>query len=42
MERPALFVGDAEEGEATLNESQARQSLFPGIFAAINGGRAAL
>lgn len=22
MERPALFVGDAEEGEATLSESQ--------------------
>lgn len=30
MERPALFVGDAEEGESTLEESQASwdQILF--------------
>lgn len=24
MERPALFVGDAEEGAATLNEDEVR------------------
>lgn len=28
MERPALFVGDAEEGAATLNEDEVRLVMF--------------
>ncbi|CAM9687749.1 unnamed protein product [Scytosiphon promiscuus] len=31
MERPALFVGDAEEGAATLKESEVRQRMKQGI-----------
>ena len=29
MERPALFVGDAEGGAATLNEGEVRGVFFP-------------
>eukprot|EP00903_Cladosiphon_okamuranus_P015131 g13993.t1 len=31
MERPALFVGDAEEGAATLNEDEVRERMRQGI-----------
>eukprot|EP00752_Nemacystus_decipiens_P018241 g16369.t1 len=31
MERPALFVGDAEEGSATLNEDEVRERMRQGV-----------